>query len=83
MHEKFRIFNFKTAVSGLWDCVIGLVGTLITQDILLHLPMAFQDDTYCSSKTFINMCHTTLCPDPDRIINLHQCEHLKSGTKEY
>ena len=54
------------------------------QDIL---PPIFQDpvktDPELFSKTFITMYQSTHCPNPDRIMNTHHSQHLKSCTKEY
>jgi hypothetical protein len=74
---KFKITVFR--VIGLCSLTGGY--RCSGQDTLL--PLHVKTDPERSSKTTITMYQTTLCPNPDGIMNLHHCEHLKSCTKEY
>jgi hypothetical protein len=63
---------------------MGLMGTKVSvRTYYLHLPIACEDRPECSSKTFITTYWTTRCPNLDRIMIPHHCEHLQSHTKEY
>jgi hypothetical protein len=54
------------------------------QDILLISSDGLgRKKTECSSRTFITMYQTIWCPNPDLIMNPHQCEHITSCATQY